>query len=216
MNTTCKYCNHTFKNLKAYEKHKNRITACISWEEVDNAYLNYENELKRLKINFDKSITSLQDMRNTLNLSNNSIKDYEKIINEQKTQISDLMAKLLINEDGIEVKWNNITIIAPFMSTNSKKSIKNAIVNIESIDEIKTYITTTYPHVTIEKIITKKKNIEIILENPEITECKICFSNKVQRKSKCKICKCCYICEECEYDQMKKYNRCAFCNTVYT
>lgn len=182
----CLYCNHDFQNKVAYQKHKKRATACISWQAFDV-----------LMTTKDKEILDLKN---------------ELII--QKDMIRDIMSQLLIKEEQ-QFSWNEVTIVGPFLSTNVKKNIRNMVKDIKETSDIKSCLKTAYPNLIITKINIRKNNIEIILEDPDTSECKICYDKKAQKKSKCNKCKTCYICEECEYSQMKKYNRCAFCNTTY-
>lgn len=103
-----------------------------------------------------------------------------------------------------------------YLSPIPIQQIKKYIQSTSDLEDIRNYILTTFENIRIKKLIALKKDISIILEDQEAQECKICFENKIQSKSKCKTCKVCYICEGCECDQIKKYNRCAFCNTNYT
>ena len=193
-NLECPFCREVFTTTKAYNKHKKRVTACISWQHLNDLVKYYESRLVELH---EYSI------------------EINELLQNQKKIIADLSAKQMMQDEEDPIIWNEISIVASFLSANSKKSIKTAIKTKKEISDIKTVIINMFPNVVVTNVFVRKKNIEIILKDADAEECKVCFTNKIQHKPKCKTCKQCYICEECEYIQIKKYNRCAFCNTDY-
>ena len=146
-----------------------------------------------------------------------------KYVVSENTRLKDSLANaiassLAMEEHFTQKQWGNISLTAPFMSANAKKSLKNAIKRFENDTKMKDYITNSYPNVIIQKITIHKRNVDIILEQKDVDmgECQICFAESVKKKSKCKVCKNCYICEQCEHDQMRRFKKCAFCNTPYS
>lgn len=194
---SCSYCKHDFKSQSALEKQ----TGCISWRKMNDMFSELTTSKKVLHEQFLKSIVNFKK----------ELERYEAIIQFQKEQISQLAAENLMKAEAF--KWEKITIVAPFLSPASKKQIKAIIEDIENPDDIKKTILTSYPKLQISQLIKRKKEIEVVLEDEELTECKICFEAKAQQKGKCKVCKVCYVCVDCELDQINKFKKCAFCNT---
>lgn len=219
MTTICEYCKCDFATDIKLNRHKLRQTGCMSWVEMNNM-------IKNLQQTKDALIKQL-------NISINTIKEYDNRHNEYVEQTDELIMRLrnqisLISSENLLLKetekkyWNEVIIVAPFISSQKKKSIKNIISDIENIEDIRKFFMENYPKLNITNIIAiknkKKTEISIFLEDNEIVkECQICFNNNIlpKNKTRCKICKTCYTCETCEYDQFKKYKRCAFCNTDF-
>ena len=194
----CSYCNVTFGSKRAFDKHKLRATGCIPWKDMDAIINELRESNSKLKENYQHALKSLIELTD-----------------KYDTQMREMNAKLLLLEEET-ICWNTITIVAPFLSTNTKKIMKANIKSLATKDEIVNYIRENYPTVIVDKVtLLKKKEVEIVLLDEDATECKICFTNKAQKKSMCRQCKVCYICADCEHDQMTKYKRCAFCNTDY-
>lgn len=205
----CRYCKKSFATKVAYDRHRARVTACVSWKEMDDMMADYddkvaeyEHKLEMLSAQFAKALSTIKEKSAF----------YEQIIVGQKDKIAELTAKQLVLE---EVVWEKVTVVAPFMSNNSKKSLKGVLKDIKDEGKIKAHITKAFPNIQVAKIVMKKRELEVVLEDMEASECKICFENKVQVKPRCKTCKVCYICESCELAQIKQFHRCAFCNTEY-
>lgn len=200
----CVYCKHDFGTSRGLEKHKLRQTGCISWKEMDDMFGRLNTSKQAIHAQFNKSIINFQE----------EIKRYQSMMQAQKEQISNLMAEKLLNDEKY-FKWEKISVIAPFLTTGTKKQIKSIIEDIKDQDQIKQKIASNYPKFKVAQITCRKKEIEILLEDEELTECKICFEAKAQSKGKCKVCKVCYVCVDCEIDQMTKFKKCAFCNTYF-
>ena len=113
--------------------------------------------------------------------------------------------------------WQTMSITAPFLSDKNKKSIKKAIKDISSLDDIRAYMATTFPNARITRLITRNKNkdLEMVLQDDEAVECKICFENKAQPKGKCTTCTHCQICLPCESDLVRQNKHCPFCTMTF-
>lgn len=105
--------------------------------------------------------------------------------------------------------WDKIIIIASWMANVEKIELKDKIKYIEKIDDIKALLKRKNANIKID-------NNALIISLTNMIDCEICFKEFKRRKNVlCKVCKTQEICEKCEVQIMKKYNKCAFCNTKY-
>lgn len=191
---TCTYCNTAFANARAFEKHKKRMTGCISWIEMHNRF----QHIKEVSTNL---VLVMREKNEHLERENY----------ELRAALADARAEALINE----FEWDNVVVSAPFMGTKAKRSLRNSIKAIKEVSAIRSKVKEMHPGLLVAKILVNNNNLEVILENPELTECQVCFERKAQKKGLCKVCKHCQVCEMCEQVQAIKYHRCAFCNTGF-
>jgi hypothetical protein len=162
-----------------------------------------ELDFQNREIYRDKKYTTYEeDILRHINLNINLKTIYSlKLISDEKT-----------------IYWNSITIIAPHLSTSTKKNIKQKIKYMD-LSDIVHYIKDKYGNIHL--LINKKKTISFEIKQSNITpektimECQICFQEYEEREALCGVCIHSEICEQCEMDTRKKFNRCAFCNTSY-
>ena len=194
---TCNLCNAAFSNEYSINRHKNRKTACITWAQTNKIL----EEEKKQSFYLLEVIANLTSKNEDLSLKVKSL----------ESKLVDFNSKSLILDEENNY-WAKINIIAPFLSNNIKRTIKNNIAALKTEKDILTYISQTYPKLLIEKIKINKKNLEIYFKNT--SECQICFENLVD-KQVCKTCKNSYTCSSCELNQIKCFAKCAFCNSAY-
>lgn len=198
---TCAHCNVVFSNARAFEKHKKRATGCISWQEMDERFEKLWHQHKEVKEISTNLINHFRERNERL----------ERELAEMKAELANAHAEALMKE----FEWDSVSVSAPFMSTKAKRSLRDSIKSSKDFEEIKRKISEIHPTLVVAKIHANNKNLEVVLEDPELTECQVCFERKAQKRGACKVCKTCQVCELCEQMQAIKYHRCAFCNTPF-
>jgi len=205
----CHLCNVTFSSSSALKKHTQRKNACISYQEADARITNLTTELSDLRAKYYELAQKYTEL---------SIL-YDKEVAEFKAKLQALQADLFLKEEMAKpaFTWQSISIVAPFLSDNNKKTIKKAIKDMSSTDDIRAYLTATFPNARITRLVTRNKNkdLEILLQEEEAVECKICFENKAQPKGRCATCTHCQICLPCESDLIRKNKPCPFCTSPF-
>lgn len=180
----CSYCKSTFPTRNALERHKKRATACISWNQLDELVESYEKRTASLRNSLERALEIIKLKSKT----------YEDIIEDRDAQIRELTAALLITEEGA---WENIHVVAPFLSAKTKKCIKKATKHLKTLESVSDYIKMSYRD---HNISVTKQNMDLVItiEDRELSECKVCFADNSKRKGRCKACKTCQTCEACE------------------
>ena len=120
---TCKYCNTTFSNAAGLKKHKLRKYACISYQDVENritALMNdvnmHMNDAAQIRTRYHEECARTVEM----------VTNYEDQIYELEVKIRKLESERFIQEELAKpvIVWQSISITAPFLSDNNKKTIK--------------------------------------------------------------------------------------------
>lgn len=205
----CKYCKNDFHNASALKRHTTRKSACISYADMEKMCVNQQADIARITAVWDACKNKVHDL-------NHALVDSQKKVHELELELKKLQADRSMHELTKEVKvWQSISIVAPFLSDATKKSIKKVIKDIPDIMAIRTYVNETYPNIRITRINKTKTALEIVMEDEETVECKICFDHKAQPKGKCATCVTCQVCTLCESDLIQKNKTCPFCTSPF-
>jgi hypothetical protein len=205
----CKYCKNDFHNASALKRHTTRKSACISYADMEKMCANQQADIVELTVGWDACKNEVHNLKDALATS-------LKTVQELELELKKLRADRSMDELTKEVKvWQSISIVAPFLSDATKKSIKKVIKDIPDILAIRAYVNETYPNIRITRINKTKTVLEIVMEDEETVECKICFDHKAQPKGKCATCTTCQVCTLCESDLIQKNKSCPFCTSPF-
>ena len=139
---------------------------------------------------------------------------------KQNESVIELLLQTLSKYKPLDVPfWNEVNIIAEFLSKKTKSRIKKLVVRFPCKDMIEEKISKEYHSLMITQaqydFSTMIIDITLAKKQTDDDLCSICFVNSKTSKALCSVCKIVNICSSCDLKQLQLYNKCAFCNTLY-
>ena len=102
----CAYCESEFASAAAFNRHKNRMTGCISWECMHNLFQEKELDIAELQLeNTKKSDKYKHDLDNLIETLKKTVHENKNEINDLKIKNTELNAKFLMKEEAEDGFW---------------------------------------------------------------------------------------------------------------